>query len=128
LANLNAYEWVQLLSNLRKVFEKEMKDEPISSPAILNPELYRWVSNLEMYMPIISQLETDVRCIPAVRCILIGGDGLYGHLVLTLEEMLCILTFKMNGKIHWLPISVSSLYKSGLFMNALNFEGCMRCA
>ena len=108
LANLNAYEWVQLLSDLHKVFGKEMKDEPISSVAILNPELNRWVSNLEMYMPIISKLETDVRCVSAVRCILIGGDRPYGHLVLTLEEMLCILTFKMEGKIHWLPISVSS--------------------
>lgn len=49
LANLNADDWVQLISDLRKVFGKEMKDEPISSIAILNPELHRWVSNLEMY-------------------------------------------------------------------------------
>jgi hypothetical protein len=98
LANFNADDWVQLLSDLRKVFGKEIKDEPISSVAILKPELHRWVSNLEMYMPIVSQLETDVRCISAVRCILIGGDKLYGNLELTLEEMLCILTFKMHGK------------------------------
>ncbi len=98
LANMNATEWVQLLSDLGKVFGKEMKDEPISSIAILDPELHRWVSNFEMYMPMISKLESDVRCISAVRCILIGGDRLYGNLELTLEEMLCILTFNMHGK------------------------------
>jgi hypothetical protein len=98
LANLNADDWVQLISDLRKVFGKEMKDEPISSIAILNPELHRWVSNLEMYIPIITQLATDVRCISALRCILVGGDKLYGSLEPTLEEMLCILTFKMHGK------------------------------
>lgn len=91
LANLKAHEWVQLLSDLDKIFGEEAGWGPTSSAPILNPQLRQWASTLDMYLPVISQLEEDDRCRSTVQCILAGGDGPFGHLEETLGSILLLM-------------------------------------
>ncbi len=98
LANLKAFEWLQFLRDLHILFGEEMDWNPTTSAAIMNPKLHRWAQSLDMYLPIISQLEMEIQSKSTVRCILSAGDGLHGHLQETLEQILCNLTFNMESK------------------------------
>jgi hypothetical protein len=98
LANLKAFEWLQFLRDLRLLFGEEMKWNPNTSAAIMNPRLHRWAKSLDMYLPVISELEAEIQNRSTVQCILSGGNGPHGHLEVTLEQMLCIFTFNVESK------------------------------
>ncbi|KAE9370616.1 hypothetical protein N431DRAFT_38267 [Stipitochalara longipes BDJ] len=92
LANLKAREWVQFLLDIRKIFGEDVKWDPNASAPILNPRLHQWAASLDMmYMNVINELEADAQCGSTVQCILVGGDGPYGHLEETLERALLLM-------------------------------------
>jgi len=61
LANLKAEEFLQFLGDIRALFGEEMRWDPATSTAVMNPTLHHWAKTLDMYLPIISQLETEIQ-------------------------------------------------------------------
>jgi hypothetical protein len=98
LANLKAEEFLQFLENIRSLFGEKMQWDPATLPAIMNPKLHRWAEILDMYIPIISQLETEIQSRTPVQCILSGGYDPHGILEENLERILVLLTFNVECK------------------------------